>query len=131
MLCVSTRSSKPLLLLIRTGHWIDYWIRDALDNGRDAEVTELFIAAQDIRRVSCDLIQSDLYGGPLHPETRNFARGLIQLMGIDSWLTNRLLEARARGTSESTNIWAARRTIRKLLSDVVESWRQSRAERKD
>ncbi|SRR6266852_2667496 len=124
--CISTRSSKPLLLLMRAEHWLANWMRQALDNRWDLEVTELLEATKEVRRVACELIRSDLYGGPLHPDTKKFVRGSMQLMGVDAWLTRRLAEARASGSSESTELWAARRTIRELLSDVIESWKNSR-----
>src|SRR2546427_3030366 len=126
MNCVSTRSSKPLLLLMRAEHWLANWMREALDSRRDFEVTELLAATKEVRRVACELIQSDLYGGPLDPSTRKFARGMMQLMGVDAWLTRRLAEARSFGSSESTELWVVRRTIRQLLSDVIESWKSSR-----
>jgi hypothetical protein len=126
MNCISTRSSKPLLLLIRVEQLLANRMREALEGRQDGETTELLKATQDMRRLVCELIQSDLYGGPRHPETSKFVQGSMQLMSVDAWLVRRLAEARASGNSESEALRAARRTIDKLLSEVTESWRNSK-----
>lgn len=126
MNCISTRCSKPLLLLIRVEQLLANRMREALDDRRDGETAELLAATQGIRRLVCELIQSDLYGGPLHPETSKFVRGSMQLLSVDAWLVRRLAEARAGGSGESEVLRAARRTIDKLLSEVTESWRNSK-----
>lgn len=51
------------------------------------------------------------------------------LVRVEHWLGIWLRDALARGRSESVELWAARRTIRSLLSDVVESREKSRGER--
>lgn len=125
MNCIRTRSSKPLLLLVRTEKCLSK--REALDDRRDEEAAQLLDAMQQIRRLACELIQSDLYGGPLLPGTKDFVRGSMKLMSIDTWLTHRLAEARARSSSaESQELRAAHRTIDRLLSDLLESWRRAR-----
>lgn len=127
--CVSTRAQRPLILLMRVENWLGQWSREALDQRRDIEATELLAVQNVIRRVTCELLQSESYGGPLAPETRRFARGSLLLLSVDEWLTSRLGEARANGSAESVELWAARRTVRSLLSEVIESWKKSNSER--
>src|SRR5260370_36283869 len=127
MHCVTTRIQKPFPLQVRVEHWIGEWLREALDERRDVEVMELLIAQKAVRRVMRELLQSDLYGGPLDPEKVVRVRGFMLLTSVDSWLTDWLADARARGSSESMELWAARRTIRSLLSDVLESPKKSGA----
>lgn len=123
--CITTRSRKPLLLLVRVENWLAQWLREALDMRQDTEVRDLLTARQELCRALSALLQSDLYGGPLKPGTRRFMRGFDLLRRVDDSLTLKLTEARARGSSESGEIWAARRTIRSLMSEVIESWEKS------
>jgi hypothetical protein len=127
--CVSARAERPFILLWHVENWLDHWLREALDASRDAEVMELSSAQDEVRRTMCGLLQSERYGGPLAPETRRFMRGIMQLQRVDEYLTRWLAEARAKGSSESVVLWTARRTVRSLSSEVIESWRQSRRER--
>lgn len=123
--CITHRSRKPLLLLAHVEKWLAQWLREALDMRQDTEVTDLLTARQELCRAMSALLQSDMYGGPLKPETRRFMRGFDLLRRVDDSLTLKLGEARARGSNESVEIWAARRTIRSLMSEIIESSKKS------
>ncbi|SRR6266404_6184414 len=127
MHCVTTRIQKPFTLLSRVEHRLGQWLRKALNERRDVEVMDLLIAQKEVRRVMCDLLRSESYGGPLDSEKVGWVRGFVLLTSVDAWLTSRLADARVRGSGESTELWAARRTIRNLLSDVLESRKKSEA----
>jgi hypothetical protein len=125
MHCVTTRIQKPFTLLVRVEHWLGQWLREALDERRDVEVMELLIAQKAVRRLMRELLQSELYGGPLDPEKVGWVRGFVLLTSVDTWLTSWLADARVRGSSESVELWAARGTIRSLLSELLEARKKS------
>jgi hypothetical protein len=110
---------------MRVERWLSQWMREALDQRRDLEATTLLEATQDVRRVICDLLQSDEYGGRLKPETRRFWQAVTMLMGANRWITRRIAEARASGSSEIAELRAARGTIQAILSDLFDSRRRS------
>ena len=116
-LCVSNRSEKPLLLLTRVQKWLSQWIREALDLREDTEVTVLLTARTEVWRLLSELLKS--YGGPSDPETRRRVRGFCLLSRVDDWLTYELVDARKMGSNESLGIWEARRTIRRLMPEVL------------
>jgi hypothetical protein len=98
-------------------------LREALDVSRDLEVAELLTDRQEVRRITCDLLQSDFYGGPIKRSRPRLTPRIELLIRVDERLTQRLAEARARGSSESVDIWAARRIVRAILAEVVEEWK--------
>jgi hypothetical protein len=126
--CVSTRTQKPLLLLTRLERWLAQQAREALDAKKDAEAAELSNARIEVCRLICALVQSEQYGGPVSPLTRQFMPGIELLSRVEDRLTQQLATARAGGSSESVELHAARRTVRGLLSEAFESWRQAREE---
>jgi hypothetical protein len=95
-------------------------MREALNSRRNFDATVFLEATQAVRRVICDLIQSD-HGGPLTPEKRKFWDAVTMLMGADSWITHRIAEARVAGSADANELRAARRTVQALLSDLFAS----------
>ena len=119
--CISNRSHKPLLVLTHVERWLTVWTRDALDSKQDSDAGELLSARKEVRRMARELLQSDLYGGPIAPETEDSVEGLLILCQVDDWLTRWLASARAKGNSESTELWSARKIVRDLMADVAKS----------
>ncbi len=114
--CISGR--KPLTLLIHVTQWLARWMREALNAHRDIEVMELWTAQTVIRRLICELLQS--HGGPSDPSVR----AIVMLIRVDVWLTHWLTQARTKGQAESVELLEARRTVRRVLYESLDSRRK-------
>ena len=118
--CVSVRAGKAFTLVWHVDDWLTQWMREALDQGRDTEVADLFTASRDVSRVLRELV------GPIEPSTKKYMPGIHWLIRVDTRLTHRLGEVRTRGEAQCVELWTARRTVRNLMSELVEQWRESR-----